>query len=358
LLIGLLVVLGRDGRQPASAAVDLTPNLKALPARQLLMEQAGGTVKLRFSVTSWNGGAGVLELWAGEVDNQAQKQRVYQRIYATDGSFREVMAGSFVWHPTHFHTHFEDYALYTLRPVGAPGGSSRMGSKTTFCVMDTDLIDGSLPGSPSSAVYNSCNNTLQGMSVGWGDTYSYQLPGQEIDVTGLTPGDYYLSVDVDPANRIEEGDETDNSSTILVRLDPAAGTAVVLPDADGDGVTDAEDNCRDWANAAQDLPAWPVWASDPDCDGWSESSEATVGTDPLDHCNDTTGTGDEPLDAWPTDFDDSRMTNLSDVVMMGPVYNQSTGTDPAKKRFDLNASGTVNLSDVVMMGPFYNKGCG
>jgi hypothetical protein len=43
---------------------------------------------------------------------------------------------------------------------------------------------------------------------------------------------------------------------------------------------------------------------------------------------------------------------------MGPVYNQSTGTDPEKKRFDLNASGNVSLADVVLMGPFYNKSCG
>jgi hypothetical protein len=42
---------------------------------------------------------------------------------------------------------------------------------------------------------------------------------------------------------------------------------------------------------------------------------------------------------------------------MGPVYNQATGTDPAKRRFDLNASGVVSLADVVLMGPFYNKGC-
>jgi hypothetical protein len=62
-------------------------------------------------------------------------------------------------------------------------------------------------------------------------------------------------------------------------------------------------------------------------------------------------------DAWPTDFNDNQGTNLSDLVLMGPVYNQPTGTDPAKMRFDLNASNSVNLSDVVLIGPFYNKSC-
>jgi hypothetical protein len=66
---------------------------------------------------------------------------------------------------------------------------------------------------------------------------------------------------------------------------------------------------------------------------------------------------DEVIDAWPGDFNDSRLTSLTDVVLMGPAYNQSTGTDPAKKRFDLDASGVVSLADVVLMGPFYNKSC-
>jgi hypothetical protein len=129
-------------------------------------------------------------------------------------------------------------------------------------------------------------------------------------------------------------------------------------DTDSDAYGDACDNCPSWSNPGQALPNWPVPAADPDCDGWNDTREDWVGTDPLDHCNDLPGTNDEPLDAWPTDFNDSRVTNLSDVVLMGPVYNQSTGEDPAKRRFDLNASGAVNLSDVVLMGPFYNKGCG
>jgi parallel beta-helix repeat protein len=133
---------------------------------------------------------------------------------------------------------------------------------------------------------------------------------------------------------------------------------VICTDADSDGFCNEQDNCPAWPNAAQNLPNWPVPAEDPDCDGWNDTREAWMGTDPLDHCNDTTATIDEPLDAWPTDLNDSRMTNLSDVVLIGPVYNQPTGTDPARKRFDMNASGAVNLSDVVMMGPFYNKGCG
>jgi hypothetical protein len=42
-------------------------------------------------------------------------------------------------------------------------------------------------------------------------------------------------------------------------------------------------------------------------------------------------------------LNDSQFTSLADVVLIG-VYNQSTGSDPARKRFDLNASGVVTLA--------------
>ena len=127
-------------------------------------------------------------------------------------------------------------------------------------------------------------------------------------------------------------------------------------DADADGVPDAGDNCPYWANAAQNLPPWTVPADDLDCDGWNASIEAHVVTDPTKHCNETVAGNDEP-DAWPSDFNDSQTTNLSDVILMGPSYNKSLGNPVYNARFDLNASNSVNLSDVILFGPFYNKSC-
>jgi CSLREA domain-containing protein len=146
--------------------------------------------------------------------------------------------------------------------------------------------------------------------------------------------------------------------------DPAGSTSelsrckAVFPgvDDDSDGILDAVDNCPDWPNPAQLLPAWSVPTNDSDCDGFSAAAEAYMGTAPAAHCNNTTAVNDE-VDVWPSDFNDSRLTSLADVVLMGSVYNQPAGADPAKKRFDLNQSGTVSLADVVMIGPFYNKGC-
>src|SRR5262245_45874912 len=108
--IGLIaLVAGWVGSSTAYAQpVALKPNLQARPAWNILL--LGG--RLYFNATSWNNGDGPLELRARETDSVALRQNVYQRIYLSDGTFYETLAGSFVWHPTHNHFHFEDYAVY------------------------------------------------------------------------------------------------------------------------------------------------------------------------------------------------------------------------------------------------------
>jgi len=218
-MLALLLTLVSVLAVPAVAAVDLAPNLRAFPAEDLHLETTStGRTLLRFATTSWNRGTGPLELIAGSVNKSKKKQKVYQRVYAEDGSYRDLLAGSFVWHQQHNHFHLEQYAHYILQPVGAPGASSRTSSKTTFCVMDTTPIDLSLPEAPQEPVYSTCESAVQGMSVGWGDTYPSGLAGQEIDVTDLPDGDYQLTIVVDPKNMLLESDETDNTGVVLIRL--------------------------------------------------------------------------------------------------------------------------------------------
>ena len=210
------------------AAADMLPNLKALPASDIRIQNlADGTTLLRFSTTGWNAGTGPLELRAGEIDTGNGRQNVYQRIYDDAGESKDTLAGTFVWHPTHNHFHFEDYATYLLQPINAPGGSERLGAKTTFCVMDTTRVNTRLSGSPKKAVYANCGSTVQGMSVGWGDTYGYQLDGQFIDVTNLPDGDYRLTIVLDPKNKLTESEETtDNTSFIDIHL-AGGGVSVI-----------------------------------------------------------------------------------------------------------------------------------
>lgn len=215
-------------KAPAQVA-DLLPNLRPRPAQDIALVpsfQVPGGTRLNFSTTSWNSGLGPLELVAGPVDTGSGKEQVYQRVYLSDGTHFDHFAGWMQWHPAHSHFHFDDYALYTLQPIDAPGGSQRTGSKTTFCVLDTDKINGSLPGAPTQAVYSTCDRDYQGMSVGWGDTYGYWLSGQDIDFTGNPDGIYQLKIEVDPTKLILETDENDNVSCVLLDIQGSSVTAL------------------------------------------------------------------------------------------------------------------------------------
>ncbi len=215
----------------AELASELRPNLKALPADELRLEtDSAGRTYLRFSTTTWNGGFGPLEIVAG--DRDAAKQNIHQRIHLDDGSYYDVLAGTFEWHEQHGHFHFEDYALYTLQAADAPGASERTSSKTTFCIIDTDRINHKLPGAPKRSVFRTCGSEIQGMSVGWGDRYPYYLAGQAIDVTDLPDGDYQLTIEVDPKNRLLETNDADNTSTLSLRISVSDGTVEELSDGE------------------------------------------------------------------------------------------------------------------------------
>lgn len=210
---------------PSAQAQQQLPNLQAFPAHDIeIGENFGGVLELRFAATTNNAGDGPLELVAGGV-SQGQ-QFVYQRVYAQDGSFEDFLAGRFVWHQGHSHFHLEDYARYTLQSL--KGNSKRSSSKTSFCLLDTTLVDGSLPGAPRNAVYTQCGNFFQGLSVGWADVYGSHLPGQEIDLTRLKDGDYRLMIEVDPKDHLLETDKSDNSSCVLLRISVTAQTVDVL----------------------------------------------------------------------------------------------------------------------------------
>lgn len=203
----------------AAAQTALRPNLIPLAAfSTTLATDSGGRSTLRFSTTTWNNGTGPLELAAGEVETGSGKLRVYQVVYQSGGGQALNFAGAFEYHPQHDHMHFNDYALYTLQPVNAPGGSERTGAKTTFCVMDTTAISLGLPGAPSQPFYSQCGRDLQGMSVGWGDTYGAHLAGQEIDFTGNADGIYKLKIEVDPKKVLIESNESDNVSCVLLNI--------------------------------------------------------------------------------------------------------------------------------------------
>lgn len=184
-------------------------------------------VLLRLSATTANIGEGPLELRGGDLVS-SESQEVHQRIYQSDGTFIDRLAGTFEYHSSHGHLHFEGYAEYQLRavlPGNQVGEVVATGGKTSFCLIDVAPYDRLMLGVPDAPVYTGCRGERQGLSVGWADLYESGLPDQWIDVTDVPNGQYWLQITVDPDNQIVELDETNNTSQILIDFDQPASIA-------------------------------------------------------------------------------------------------------------------------------------
>jgi hypothetical protein len=201
--------------------VELLPNLRALPPRDIAMLDANN---IKFSTTSWNSGDGILTLVprTPETENGQLRQPVDQRIHCSGGGYYDRPAGSAEYHSAHNHVHYNDYANYILESISS-SQNPRKGSKTTFCIMDTTGVNTQLTGASGSAVFNWCPTqdpsfNTQGMSVGWGDTYGSHLAGQSLYIEGLADGLYRLRNVFDPNNRLLETQDSDNESCRHIEL--------------------------------------------------------------------------------------------------------------------------------------------
>ena len=194
------------------AATALYPNLKTLPPRDLRFDRTDVSVEgtgnmhnvLRFSNTVYNIGEGRMEMRA-TIDPSTQTGIAYQRVYNSDGTFTDYQVGTVYYHPQHMHYHFEDWGQYQLwtkadydKWVGSgrtQGQAKKVGVKTTSCVMDEEFIK-KLPLTPWPAAFpssgcspDSQNRLIEGLSIGWGDTYDYYRFEQWIDLDQETLAD-------------------------------------------------------------------------------------------------------------------------------------------------------------------------
>jgi hypothetical protein len=124
----------------------------------------------------------------------------------------------------------------------------------------------------------------------------------------------------------------------------------VPPDTDADGLPDDSDNCPNWHNPTQALPPWPIAIDDDDCDGFSNTNEVSLVTDPAAQCN----TSPEH-DAWPPDLVRDGVITIQDVGAMKPLFGSAATANP---RFDLAPGGTeINIQDVGAMKPVFFQSC-
>ena len=231
----------------ASTVNDLLPDITVrrddLYDNEISVNVEPGRRHLKLSVATPNIGLGKLYLYGVLPANPDGTQDVRQRVFRSDGSFFDRLAGRFLYHPQHDHIHVEGWSQFHLREVLADSGVGAIvasGAKTSFCILDLTIHDSSLPNYNPSGEFHSCTSTIQGLSVGWADIYSKDLPGQNIDITDVPDGVYWLEAVVDPDSTILEARDNNNASRILVTLgNPDPSNADAYEPNDSFGAVDA-----------------------------------------------------------------------------------------------------------------------
>lgn len=239
---GALTVAISGSVNAARAGVPLYPNVVEELPSHLQIQNAHQREWLRFSTTHINLGPGNLQIRGGGqiapcvIDNVHYDQCTVatQEILDSDGYVVLTHpAGVAFFHPEHNHWHQSAVAAFKITTGNSAGGCSQTdcgteitaGVKITFCFVD--VVFTGVTGNEKKALprtYFECNGDFQGLSVGWADEYHQSTPLQELEVTGLPAGDYFLTHEADPENHWLEGPlpnspgELDNFTWVKFRL--------------------------------------------------------------------------------------------------------------------------------------------
>ncbi len=239
-LVVALTALATEPPMPADAASERLPDLRAARIRDLRIERLGDRRVLRFTGIMWNKGKGPFEIRAKRATRKAPWD-VDQIVYDSAGRTRRVQTDARMRYADDGHDHWHVRRMLTYHLWGANGTTSD--GKIGFCFFDTNLVDGSLPRSPSRKVYTEsmCGRrdslrTRNGISVGWGDRYAWDFAYQWIDITGLEGGTYMLRAAVDLYGSFVERSDSNNCAWSRIRFGDSGTKVKVL--ASGFGCID------------------------------------------------------------------------------------------------------------------------
>ena len=204
--------------------------IEALP-NHLQIQNTQQREWLRFSTTHINIGRGNLQIRGGgqvlpcDIDGIHYMQCTVATQEILDASGHVVQthpAGVAFFHPEHNHWHQSAVAKFAIRAGSVNGSEVVSGVKITFCFVD--VVFTGTTGSQKKAqprTYFDCNGDFQGLASGWADEYHQSTPLQELDITGLASGNYFLTYEADPENHWLEdpnGGEANNLTWVEFRL--------------------------------------------------------------------------------------------------------------------------------------------
>lgn len=209
---------------------EFAPDLQSLPAFAVQMNDKGNAV--RFAANVWNGGNGPLVVEGFEPEEATTARHdgeehldAYQYYFDGDGEITgHDLVGEFTFHEgNHNHWHYEDFARYRLLndDNGAPGTEAVRSTKVSFCLANTDAVDYTIPNAEWRPENTDLSSDCGGrgatylrevLSAGSGDTYFQYRTGQAFRVGNLADGTYWIAVEANPYQRLQELDMENNTS--------------------------------------------------------------------------------------------------------------------------------------------------
>jgi len=121
----------------------------------------------------------------------------------------------FTFSQCHQHYHFRGVGHYTLYQSDGVTVAAT-GHKQGFCLEDVEPTSDLSPPPASQIMKYSCTN--QGLQVGWEDIYPNDIDCQWIDITGVPPGNYILSVVINAGHEVPESNYDNNEARVPVTV--------------------------------------------------------------------------------------------------------------------------------------------
>jgi lysyl oxidase len=227
-LLSLMVV--QAASRPAHAAADRLPDLEMARFKALQTQRTNdGRRLLRFSSIIVNVGAGRRELRGWRRGTGTNTMKVKQMIYNDAGGYRDARTGALMYFAGgrdgddgHYHWHVRNLQKFKLMRLD---NGRKVGTiaKHGFCFFDNYRY-GSNRAPFYTAARGACGDSSSdlrvrmGLSRGWGDIYRWNLRGQYINITGLSPGRYRLKGVADPAGWFREKNNANNSTWVNLQL--------------------------------------------------------------------------------------------------------------------------------------------
>ena len=195
---------------PSVSAVQ-NPALRCLRFSSDVRNVGAGTLQIRIPLLNAGTGGVTSAYLPGECFAE-------QVVTSSVGNQLTRPAGACLFHDQHLHFHYSDLLAYTLYGVTPAGGiGQKVGSsvKASFCLSDDDYFGFATAGPNSQRDFTGqpgCNVPAnvgvggtyidEGIKPGWGDVYTWDTPGQYIDVTTLAAGTYDLVEETNPTGAL------------------------------------------------------------------------------------------------------------------------------------------------------------